>query len=794
MESLLQREKMDQITELFQKKVCNLQEQVVYIPVRHHSPACSYHLQKTITSYQPEIILIEGPENSNHIIELLAHEETKPPVSIYYSYSTTEQNYTCYYPMLEYSPEYVALKMARNLGIPAQFIDLSYGSRLESIDEGHDLKQENKKNSYHNETLLASSMFITRLCQKMNCRNFDELWEKVFEIEGIRKTTEDFFHEVFAYCYLSRMCYEYDTLEAEGNLIREAHMKKRIAEAREKYAKILVVTGGFHTYGLLEERTSAYQIKPVNSEQVYPMVYTFKEADHLNGYASGMPYVNYYDTVWSAIQKKEVSPYHKSAASFLSHLLKRLRTKGESVSVADAIEAYSLVQGLSVMRSKSEGGAYELIDAVTSAFTKGERTIATSQPIETLHELMMGDRIGEIVKNDLDVPIVRDFREQCKKYKFQLKTTGKNQKILELYAKPMHRKASQFLHSVQFLGTEFAMKIAGPDWVMNKNVNLIRETWTYSYSSYVEARLIENSIYGGSVKEAAISKIEAVIKDVPNHHSHGAATWLLQAVLMGLEELSISLFNLVEDYVKQDGSFISLCQTLTTLTILHDQKRLFDLQGPERVERLIDETYYQAVSKIYGLTEPNPDQVKGIVENLKFLYMLSAKRKETAQEEIFIDQLRELLSFEELHPMLEGAVTAILCNLDVLDREQISSKAKAYIFGTPDKILHTATYLQGVFSIARDVFLQDENLLTAINQLVSTLSYEDFIQVTPELRLAFTYFTPLEITHIADKVAALYNTTREELLTCQAIDEREIIRAKKLDHAIKEEFARWNLM
>jgi hypothetical protein len=191
---------MDQINRLVVEEVYDLGKQVVYFPIRHHSPACSFHLKKTIERYQPQIILIEGPDNSNHIIPILTDEKTKPPVSIYYAYATGEQKYVCYFPFLAYSPEYVALVEAKRRQIPAEFIDLGYGVRLESMEDGRDLKKENQKLSYHDERMLAGSLFIQRLCQAMQCRNFDELWEKVFEIQGMRKETDEFVKEVFAYC------------------------------------------------------------------------------------------------------------------------------------------------------------------------------------------------------------------------------------------------------------------------------------------------------------------------------------------------------------------------------------------------------------------------------------------------------------------------------------------------------------------------------------------------------------------------------------------------------------------
>lgn len=46
-------------------------------PVRHHSPVCSWQLIRAIKEYQPDVILIEGPENANDMIGVLTDERTK---------------------------------------------------------------------------------------------------------------------------------------------------------------------------------------------------------------------------------------------------------------------------------------------------------------------------------------------------------------------------------------------------------------------------------------------------------------------------------------------------------------------------------------------------------------------------------------------------------------------------------------------------------------------------------------------------------------------------------------------
>ena len=91
----------------------------LYFPVRHHSPACAFHLRRAIGRYRPDCILVEGPENANPLIPVLADPEGHPPLALYYSYrdsagllSEEKESYKCYYPFLDCSPEYIALREA----------------------------------------------------------------------------------------------------------------------------------------------------------------------------------------------------------------------------------------------------------------------------------------------------------------------------------------------------------------------------------------------------------------------------------------------------------------------------------------------------------------------------------------------------------------------------------------------------------------------------------------------------------------------------------------------------------
>lgn len=146
----------------------------LYFPVRHHSPACAWHLERAIRQYRPELILIEGPENANSLIPILASPDTEAPVALYYSYrddagllrmgaeqtgeDAPRETASCYYPFLDQSPELAALRLAEQLGIPARFMDLPYGEILAATRSGSGLRAEADTVSYTDDSRLSPEL------------------------------------------------------------------------------------------------------------------------------------------------------------------------------------------------------------------------------------------------------------------------------------------------------------------------------------------------------------------------------------------------------------------------------------------------------------------------------------------------------------------------------------------------------------------------------------------------------------------------------------------------------------
>ncbi len=276
-----------------------MEGRVVYAPVRHHSPACAWHVDRLIRDLRPDAVLIEGPRDATHLIPLLTHEKTRMPVAIYTTYVQRRADddrapgepgrrepirHAAYYPLCDYSPELAAIRAAAAVQACTRFIDLTFPEMVESgrtLDEG-------RAHSLLEERHLAHSEVLRETCRRVGARDPDDLWDQLYELDHDRRDPVGFFQGVVGYCALARRNYSPAMLELDGCAAREAAMAAAVAE---EPGRVVVVTGGFHTValpGVAPAMPALVKVDPKDA-LVSLMRYGFEQLDRLNGYASGMP-------------------------------------------------------------------------------------------------------------------------------------------------------------------------------------------------------------------------------------------------------------------------------------------------------------------------------------------------------------------------------------------------------------------------------------------------------------------------------------------------------------------------
>ncbi len=815
MERVLRGEEISRLMD----EACSLTGKCFYFPVRHHSPACSLHLKKVIAAYRPDCILIEGPENANGMIPDMADPETQAPFCIYYSYRDKKglidekaEDYRCYYPFLDASPELVAMREGTAIGASLRFMDLPYEEILIAEKEGMGLRRQEEKNSYNDDRYLAENAFISGVVERSGLRSFEEFWESHFEMDGLCKETGEFLRDVLYYCVLSRASTTVSALKEDGCLAREAYMREQIAKAIKEHQRILVVTGGFHVAGLvgpkawlwgqeekalggdlfgedLPEGLTASEPKSklhaIDEKDVgtYLMSYSMEAADRLNGYCSGMPHPMFYQRIWEGMQEDGADAgevYRQVILQFLVEVGKKVRQKEGYPSTFDEICAMTMCKNLALLRGKPFPGAHELRDGVLSNYVKGEYQLATDRPMRVLLKRLTGNRIGKLTKNAKLPPLCSDFERLCHLYRLDVHAATKKELTLSPFAKKRHREISAFLFRMSFLGTGFAVRKKGPNLRLRKDRNLIREIWEYHYQPLVTSSLIEAAIYGGTIEEACRALAD---KRFQEETDAGAASDLLvQAFEMDLGlERSGSLEKL-HAIIQGSEDFFSLTQTFSNLLMLMERK---DLYGYEMDLTPLRDLVMQKLLALLGhLTNVKEEDAAKVLQALKELYRALLGAGQEEERDYFIDILGKMSEAPDLNALLAGGVYGLLYAYGELNAEQIAETTRGYLNASGEKAGRAADFVRGLFFVARDVIFAWDGMIDMLDDFLQRTDYESFLKVLPQLRLAFSFFTPAEMDRLAEKVAKRFGLRGREFAQLREVTAEEYAYGKALEKKI----------
>lgn len=756
METLLRGQKPAEIIPF------SLEDPVLYYPVRHHSPACAWHLEQIIATYEPDCILVEGPENANDLIPVLTDPETKAPVALYYAYRDDAgtlgekgESYRCYYPFLDQSPELVALRAAARRGIPGKFMDLPYARILLATHDARGLRSDAEKQNYASDRYLAANRFQEILCEKAGVRHFEEFWEKYFESAGLELSDVDFVNLMNTYCLLSRQHTPREELEADGCLDREAYMAGRIREAMKTYKKVLVVAGGFHIWGLLhpEDRKAPMGKLSGDAQSVYPMRYTMPAADALSGYASGMPAPGFYDALWKALHE-EGDAWERVILDDLVQTGRKLRRRGATISAFDESCALAQARGLAQLREKSAPGLYELQDAVLSCYVKGEASLSGLEPLEILRELVTGKTVGQLCSGALVPPLARDFDAQCKKHRLKQEAGTRQEVTLAIFSNEKHRDVSRFLYQTEFLDCGFAKRKKGPDLRARRDRNLIREIWDYRWSASVDAALIEHGVSGATMAEACATELRQRMASAG--HAREGADLLMRGFLMGIGDVADALAGRMDELLIADGDFASLCAACDALNTLEEWHSQYGETGTYDYSTLLRRCFARVLQMLPSQNRVDDRTVHDVQRACMLIYQVTGRENFADQRPALLRAFELLIGQIPIHPALHGAVLGLLYGSDPAWKASIDACVRGYLQGTRGMMLQSAAFLQGLFYTARDLLLVDSGFLAQVDGLLCELSDEDFTALLPELRLAFSYFAPMETDRLARSAAALH--------------------------------------
>ncbi len=765
----------------------DLSGRIVYFPVRHHSPACAWHVDRLIRERKPRAVLIEGPRDASPLVPLLVHRETRTPLAVYTTYirrgkDVPPDRRAAYYPLSDFSPELAAVRAGLDVGAAVRFIDLTFPETVEA-EAGEPARQTQRASplvSLQAESWFSHSRLLRAACIRTGSRDPDDLWDHLYEVDYRHVSTEDFAAGVLAYCRLARQDFSEESLARDGTLAREQAMAAEIAHERES---VVVVTGGFHTVVLPVTQPVSpkrLHLEP-DDHQTVLMRYSFEQLDRLNGYASGMPSPEFYQRTWEEGRPIEI----------LVEVARICREKGLGTSTADAIAAASHVERLANLRGHDRPSREDVLDGVRSVFVKGSDDAEGIPVLAIARKLLAGDRVGNVPAEAGQPPIVHDFRNVASRLKVNLDRLETTESTLDLYRKQTHRQTSRLFHRLSFLEVPFATFVRGPDFVTGEELERIQEVWKYHWSPQTESSLIERSLYGSTIEEAATSRLLELFQEAEGRgegrSAAGATRLVLLACRMGLHRHTQDLLARVGRMVAEDSAFDSLVGAMENLLVLEVSREPLEAHHLAGLDELARAAYHRACYLIPSLANTSPEEEARMLDALNALFQAVRTLGDTPElRQVRCEALRALAGSSSGSAAMRGGSVGLLHGDGEWDDAELVRHLRGHMLSSGRDGADGPDFLRGLLRTARSVLWQLADVLGTVTEVLRDWDDHRFVKMLPLLRLALADLTPRETDRVARQVAALLGTETLAVPYLVDIGSEEMLRAVEIDRLVGE--------
>jgi len=733
-------------------------------------------LSALLEKVRPEVVLIEGPSDADHLIPILTDADTGPPIAIL-AYRTDGKPQSVMWPFAKYSPEYVALVWARENGARSNFIDWPSGMAM-AADERHaekpaddpepsiDAEEISEGGEEADGTSAVSEAPVEQvpsrydeLAARFGLRHFNEFWDAYFEAPNFEEAS--FREALTAYAEFAAPAEERELESARRDAIMGAAIEAEIARGTMP-AKIVAVLGAAHVAALLrgDPPVPKAEFEPLPTALAI-VPYSYLRLSEQSGYGAGNRAPWFYERAYEA----GVDFTHACLAVFLEFAAS-LRLRGFAVSLADVIEAYRLSMTLASIRGKAGPGVDELAEAARATLTRGE-----AAPInEFLVPLLIGRRIGRLSAAAGRNSLQKEFSEGLEMYGLPHK--DEPEVVTLRLADQKQAGASIFLHRLRVADVPYA-SYAGSQSVMARGkqdredeasgygaLSRVREHWQSQWTPATEVALAERVIYGESFAEVCERRLNELID--PCAHAADATRMVVDAVLTEAPKATARALDAAERLGSSDDDVRSLATAARTLAALRSygasRPQLKQLAGV--IERLLLGTFARASLRLAGSLIGDHDASAAGREAMIVLNELALAQPLLDRAAWFVG-LDEIAKDETLEPGASGVAAALLFLAREWTDEQLATRLEQRL-GDVIRPARAADFLGGFFAVNALVLLKNREVVFALSQFIAGIAPEQFRDALPALRRAFAVLGASERRFLIEHLVALHGRGGEQ--------------------------------
>lgn len=814
-----------------------LAEPLHWFPVRHHSPAVARHVRETIRARRPAIVFIEAPSDASDMVPHIVDKKTKPPIALFSSYRDDDNTLglagiespapdvpfkvSVYYPLLSYSPEYVAMREATAIGARVVFIDLPYRARIQSAaergieaapgegepgaasegeedgprsrvtDEEEDQVAEHHAEGPTWESLAVESGFYQKLADAAGYRSFDECWDALFDVSLRHADTESFRRDMTYFCAAVRATTPRKRMEQDGTFLREAHMwgtiERTLRETKTAPERAMVVCGGFHVF--LEKRAEPARALPAGTVYTTVTPYSYLRTSSHTGYGAGNRAPLYYERVFT---HSEADPANAPVAAMVDHVvsvLARGRRDGELLSSADAISVTQHARMLASLRGRSAPVLDDVRTALIACCCKGSPEQEGKYLVAAMSAVETGTSVGRVTPELGKLPLVHDFYRWIDELDLgEYIAKDRKAKVILKLQDPADERRSVFFHRLVQIGIPFVDQEA-----KDQSGTLFSEHWSIAWAPRVEAALVDNSLHGESVEAAALAKLDEELAH--DAGSAGAvAERLLRAVNMDLPGMVLRLEDSAGAAIDADTRLASLGKALTHLVVLERQAARRRLRK-DLLDDLIERCFGRACFAMPNAANVPPEEFGEVVAGVKSLAeVLLGEKGADLDRDLFVENARTTLN-DSKSPRLRGALSGVMTEIRAQAPEALAAEVSRYARALPEEMVLCGDFLSGVMETSKTaLMLGAEPIVRAIDELLRAASWDQFMVLLPRTRGAFEAVHERSRVALADRVASLYGLQDDEAagVTKLSASVGAAVKISEIDARVGEIMKEWD--
>ena len=795
------------------------------VPVRHHSPACALALSALLEEVRPAVVLIEGPAEYTALLPALQDPGTVPPVALLSLADRT----AFYYPLAEFSPEWVALRWAGEHGAEAAFIDRTPGPHgdTDNADDAGAAAARTLQAEYH----LARSAALDALARRLGCRDHDEVWEQLFEDRATAdiRAWRDFFADTLAWSALARLDAEREVLDTDGTHAREAVMaaalRRRAEERGEEKAglrggPLVVVTGAFHTPALLDALDAAPEAawlpEPETRTRPVPeswlIRYDYARLDSLGGYGAGMPSPGLWQRAWRA--RTGAGPGRSAArtptgargfaTAVVLDVVTALRERGEPLGTAQVRATVEQALGLAALRGRAWPGRTDILDALTSCLVKDDTGLSGRLGAAVATVFAASD-LGRVPPGTVGPPLVAEVRERMIALRFTLDTAVERRVSLDTARRPRHRRRRELLARLRFAGVGLARQVGGADLVAGTGLGQFVEEWAYAWTPVVEAALVRAAQEAPTLDILVATRLAERLEAEP---AAGALARLLtELAVMGMGEAAAQVCDALEAAMSGLSDLSELADVLHRLATLVEGSGRLRLDGAgstggtaPRLRSMLERgtaAVARLVAELVGLKDDEAAEAVGALIAVRDLLvrLTGADCEARAGREAVLREIDALRRARATAPVLAGCATGIASTTGSLSRQEVSDAVVARLSPGADPAV-LADFLVGLVRAAPEAVLRAPDTLAAVTRTLTALEEPGFLAILPDLRRAFTALRPTETHRLAEQVAALAGADASQIDVVWNVDPAQAALGQRIEQdlvasLVRDGLERW---